>query len=114
MGAPAPTWPNRLPHRQNPKAALLPSPPPGRPASPNPFSSKPAGVGEEESFGKLQGGRAHGRRGRRSCRVVPRQLGSGHPGAARRQPAVRRHARRAPETARRSAAQAAGGLHRRH
>ncbi|KAG2595042.1 hypothetical protein PVAP13_5KG046600 [Panicum virgatum] len=26
MDAPAPTWPNRLPHRQNPKAALLPTP----------------------------------------------------------------------------------------
>ena len=33
MDAPAPTWPNR----QNPKAALLPSPPPGRPASPKPL-----------------------------------------------------------------------------
>ena len=49
--APSPTWPNRLRRRQNPKAALLPSPPPGRPTSPSPFSSKPAGIREEESSG---------------------------------------------------------------
>ena len=37
MSAPAPTWSGRLPRRQNPKAALPPSPPPGRPASPEPL-----------------------------------------------------------------------------
>ena len=58
MGAPAPTWPNRLPHRQNPKAALLPSPPPGRPTSPSPLSSKPAEIREE---GELRwGGQGRG------------------------------------------------------
>ena len=34
-GTPAPTWPDRLPRRQNPNAALPPSPSPGRPKAPS-------------------------------------------------------------------------------
>ncbi|RLN12418.1 hypothetical protein C2845_PM09G05640 [Panicum miliaceum] len=58
MGAPRPNLarppPPSPPSHQNPNAALLPSPPPGRPNSPSPFSSKPAGVGEEEKSDELR------------------------------------------------------------
>lgn len=49
MGAPALTWLDHLPRRQNPNTALLPSPPPGWPASTSSFSSKPAGVGKKKT-----------------------------------------------------------------
>ncbi|RLN22003.1 hypothetical protein C2845_PM07G16110 [Panicum miliaceum] len=54
MGAPAPTWPDRLPRRQNPNAALLPSPPSGRPASRAPSPLSPPELGKKRTPAALR------------------------------------------------------------